>query len=77
MGLSPKLTQEIFDLLGEIRKAGITILLVEQNANKALHLASQGYVLEVGSIILSGTGQELIGNPLIKTAYLGTGLKPQ
>jgi len=75
MGLSPKLTQEIFHLLGEIRKSGITILLVEQNANKALHLASQGYVLEAGSIILSGTGQELAGNPLIKTAYLGTGLK--
>ena len=74
MGLSPKLTQEIFHLLGEIRKTGITILLVEQNANKALHLASHGYVLEAGSIILSGTGQELIGNPLIKTAYLGTGL---
>jgi branched-chain amino acid transport system ATP-binding protein len=73
MGLSPKLAQEIFQMLGEISKEGMTILLVEQNANMALHLASRGYVLEAGSIILSGTGRELIDNPVVRTAYLGTG----
>ena len=73
MGLSPKLAQEIFQMLGEISREGVTILLVEQNANMALHLASRGYVLEAGSIILAGTGRELIDNPIVRTAYLGTG----
>lgn len=73
MGLSPKLAQEIFQMLGEISREGMTILLVEQNANMALQLASRGYVLEAGSIILAGTGRELIDNPIVRTAYLGTG----
>jgi len=73
MGLSPKLSQEIFQMLHEISKEGMTILLVEQNANMALRLASRGYVLETGSIIFSGTGRELRDNPIVKTAYLGTG----
>jgi len=75
MGLSPKLSQEIFQMLGEISKEGMTILLVEQNANMALRLASRGYVLETGNIIFSGTGRELRDNPIVRTAYLGTGAR--
>ena len=56
----------------EINRGGTTILLVEQNANMALHVASRGYVLETGSIVLSGTGSELMGDPRVKEAYLGT-----
>lgn len=72
MGLSPVLAQEIFEMLGSInRESGITILLVEQNANMALHLAARGYVLETGTIAYSGTCDELLGNPVVKEAYLG------
>jgi branched-chain amino acid transport system ATP-binding protein len=74
MGLSPKLSQEIFQMIHAINKEGVTILLVEQNANMALHLASRGHVLETGSIIFSGTGPELKDNPIVRTAYLGTGV---
>ena len=71
MGLAPVLVRDIFKVLEEINRKGTTILLVEQNANMALRLANRGYVLETGSITLSGTGQELLGNPLVKEAYLG------
>jgi len=71
MGLAPVLVRDIFHVLTEINKAGITVLLVEQNANMALRVASRGYVLETGTIALSGTGQELMGNPKVKEAYLG------
>jgi branched-chain amino acid transport system ATP-binding protein len=71
MGLSPVLVREIFKTILEINKAGKTILLVEQNANMSLHIASRGYVLETGRIVLSGTGKELTGNPRVKEAYLG------
>ncbi|MBK8181814.1 MAG: ABC transporter ATP-binding protein [Candidatus Competibacteraceae bacterium] len=71
MGLSPRLVQDIFRIIQEINKAGITILLVEQNANMALRIASRAYVLETGSIILSGAGRELLGDTRIKEAYLG------
>lgn len=71
MGLSPVLVQEIFTLLREINKKGTTILLVEQNANMALKLADRGYVLETGSITLSGKGKDLLENPLVREAYLG------
>lgn len=71
MGLSPLMVQEIMSILSRINKEGTTILLVEQNANMALHIASRGYVLETGSITLSGTGEELRGNPLVREAYLG------
>ena len=71
MGLSPLLSQEIFKMLMRINSAGTTLLLVEQNANLALQIADSGYVLETGVIVLSGTGEELRGNPLIKEAYLG------
>ena len=72
MGLSPLLAQEIFGMLAELNRAGTTILLVEQNANMALRLADRCYVLETGIIVLEGTGKELIGNPQVKEAYLGT-----
>ena len=71
MGLSPVLVRDIFQTIAEINKAGKTILLVEQNANMSLHIAQQGYVLETGRIVLSGTGKELMGNPRVKQAYLG------
>jgi branched-chain amino acid transport system ATP-binding protein len=71
MGLAPVLVRDIFKVLREINQSGTTILLVEQNANMALRLASRGYVLETGTITLSGTGKELIGNPRVKEAYLG------
>jgi branched-chain amino acid transport system ATP-binding protein len=71
MGLSPVLVRDIFQILVEINKAGKTILLVEQNANMSLHIASRGYVLETGKIVLTGSGKELMGNPRVKEAYLG------
>jgi len=71
MGLSPVLVRDIFLILVEINQAGKTILLVEQNANMSLHIASRGYVLETGSIVLAGSGKELMGNPRVKEAYLG------
>jgi branched-chain amino acid transport system ATP-binding protein len=71
MGLAPVLVREIFRVLREINQAGTTILLVEQNANMALRLANRGHVLETGRIILSGLGQELLGNPRVREAYLG------
>ena len=71
MGLSPLLVSEIFDIIQEINSRGMTILLIEQNANMALKVAHQAYVLETGKITMSGTGQELLENPDIKAAYLG------
>jgi branched-chain amino acid transport system ATP-binding protein len=71
MGLAPVLVRDIFRVLLEINRSGTTILLVEQNANMALRVASRGYVLETGAITLQGTGQELLGNPQVKEAYLG------
>jgi branched-chain amino acid transport system ATP-binding protein len=71
MGLSPRYVKEIFRVLHDIKKRGTTILLVEQNARMALNLATRGYVMETGSIILSGTSGELINNPSVVAAYLG------
>ena len=71
MGLAPLLVREIFRVLGEINAAGTTILLVEQNANMALHVARRGHVLETGAIVRSGTGAELLGDPAVRSAYLG------
>lgn len=72
MGLAPLLVQEIFKIIERINKEqGVTILLVEQNANMALSIANRGYVLETGQIILEGSGKDLITNPEIKKAYLG------
>ena len=71
MGLSPLLVQEIFDIIQNVHKEGMTILLVEQNAQMALSVAHRGYVLETGNITKSGTGAELLASPAIKKAYLG------
>lgn len=71
MGLAPVLVREIFHVLKEINESGTTILLVEQNANMALRIANRGYVLETGTITLSGSGKELLGDSRVKEAYLG------
>jgi branched-chain amino acid transport system ATP-binding protein len=71
MGLAPVLVRDIFKVLIQINQAGTTILLVEQNANMALRVASRGYVLETGLVTLSGSGEELLGDPRIREAYLG------
>lgn len=71
MGLAPILVDEIFDILEKINKQGTTILLVEQNARKALNLANYAYVLEVGTIALEGDAKELLNDPRVKEAYLG------
>jgi branched-chain amino acid transport system ATP-binding protein len=71
MGLAPLLVQEIFDIIKNINEAGTTILLVEQNASMALQIANRAYVMETGSIVLSGTGTELMQSDEIKKAYLG------
>lgn len=71
MGLAPIFIQEIFDIIQDIQRQGTTVLLIEQNANKALSIADRGYVLETGKIVLSGTGQELLASDQVRKAYLG------
>jgi len=71
MGLAPIFINEIFDIIQAINAAGTTVLLIEQNANKALSIANRGYVLASGEIKLSGTGQELLANTAVQKAYLG------
>ena len=71
MGLAPLLVQQIFETILTINERGTTILLVEQNAHMALAIADRGYVLETGTIVLTGSAEELSGNPLVRNAYLG------
>lgn len=71
LGLAPLIVQQIFDIIREINKKGVTILLVEQNANMALKTADIAYVLETGEIVLQGSGKELLENPTVREAYLG------
>ena len=71
MGLSPLLVSEIFDIIESISKQGVTILLVEQNAKKALSIADRGYVLETGNIVMEDSAQALLNNEDSKKAYLG------
>ena len=71
MGLAPILVQQIFDTIIEIRKLGVAVLLVEQNAFLALQIADYGYVIETGEIVLEGPGRELLANSRVKEAYLG------
>lgn len=71
MGLSPIFVNEIFDIIQEVSKGGTTVLLVEQNAKKALSIADRAYVLETGNIVLEGQASELLNNEDIKKAYLG------
>lgn len=72
LGLAPIVVQGIFDIIKEIHKQGVTILLIEQNANMALKTADLAYVLETGRITMSGTGKELLSDESVKKAYLGT-----
>lgn len=71
LGLAPLMVKEIFRIIEKIHSEGMTILLIEQNANAALQIADTGYVLETGRIILKGTGRELMANQEVKQAYLG------
>ena len=71
MGLSPLLVEEIFGIIQEINATGTNILLVEQNAQMALSLADRGYVLETGTVVMEGSGQDLLHNPEVAAAYLG------
>ena len=72
LGLAPIIVKGIFDIIKEINKQGVTVLLIEQNANMALKTADIGYVMETGRITLQGTGAELLNNEAVKAAYLGT-----
>ena len=71
LGLAPKIVQEVGETIARIKADGMTILLVEQNANMALGLADQAYLVEAGEIVLQGTGKELMSNPEVSNAYLG------
>ncbi|MDO4774953.1 MAG: ABC transporter ATP-binding protein [Aerococcaceae bacterium] len=71
MGLAPIFIKEIFNIIQDIQRQGTTVLLIEQNAKMALSIATRGYVLETGSIVLSGTGQELLESDAVQKAYLG------
>ena len=71
MGLSPLMTQQVFDVLSELKAGGMTILLVEQNAYEALTLSDRAYIMESGNITLEGRSSELIDDPRVKDAYLG------
>lgn len=75
LGLAPIVVQGVFDIIREINKQGVTILLVEQNANMALRAADIGYVMETGRITMTGTGKELAENEAVKAAYLGKARK--
>lgn len=71
MGLSPLFVGEVFKIIEEIKKSGTTVLLVEQNAKKALEVADRAYVLETGKIVLSGNAKDLMNDEAVKKAYLG------
>lgn len=72
LGLAPLIVSNIFEIIKEVNRLGVTILLIEQNANMALQTADIGYVMETGRITLSGSGQDLMNNPDVRAAYLGT-----
>jgi len=71
LGLMPTVVQEVFRLIEAVNKRGISVLLVEQNLHQALRIAHRGYVLEKGSVVLAGTGQELLANDYVRKAFLG------
>lgn len=73
LGLAPRIVREIFHIIARLRQAGVSILLVEQNARAALQVADYGYVLETGSVVLEGQAKELAGNPRVIESYLGLG----
>jgi len=71
MGLAPALVEQIFTIISGLKARGLTVLLVEQNANAALAIADRGYVIETGRIVMSGPGRELSNDPRVRSAYLG------
>ncbi|MGQ7814909.1 ABC transporter ATP-binding protein [Metapseudomonas furukawaii] len=71
LGLAPIIIQQIFDIIEQLRRDGVTVFLVEQNANQALKLADRGYVLENGRIVMQGSGHDLLNDPKVRDAYLG------
>ena len=71
MGLAPMIIQQIFRIISDINKTGVTILLVEQNAQQALSRSDRAYILETGEVVKQGPGPELLADPAIKEAYLG------
>ncbi len=71
LGLAPQVVEKIFAVLRDVNASGVALLLVEQNAHKALQLAHRGYVLETGTVVMSGTGKELLASPEVRKAYLG------
>ena len=71
MGLAPVLVEQIFSIISGLKTRGLTILLIEQNANAALAIADRGYVIETGRIVMSGLGRELLDDPRVRNAYLG------
>ena len=75
LGLAPVIVNEVFENILRIRDEGVSIILVEQNAKKSLGIADKAYVIENGRVSMTGTGKELLNNPEIASAYLGTGRK--
>jgi branched-chain amino acid transport system ATP-binding protein len=71
MGLAPVLVAQNFEIIEQINKAGVTVFVVEQNANMALSIANRGYVLQTGTIVLNDTSEALLANPQMRAAYLG------
>jgi branched-chain amino acid transport system ATP-binding protein len=71
LGLAPQVVERIFGVLREVNASGVALLLVEQNAHKALQLAHRAYVLETGNVVMEGTGRELLASPEVRRAYLG------
>ena len=71
MGLSPIMVDKVFEVVDEIHRQGTTILLVEQNASRALQLASRGYVMDSGEVTMAGDARELLADPRVRAAYLG------
>ncbi len=76
LGLSPRLVDEVFDKIVEMARSGLTTMLVEQNAARALEISDRGYVLELGHNRFAGTGRELLENPEVRRMYLGGDVRP-
>jgi branched-chain amino acid transport system ATP-binding protein len=71
LGLSPLLVDEVFETIQKINREGMTVMLIEQNVNRALTISHRGYVLETGRIVIAGSGKELLADQHVKTAYMG------
>ncbi len=71
LGLAPKIVEQIFEIVAEVRASGVTVVMVEQNAYAALELCDRAYVLETGTVTLHGTGRALLGDPKVRASYLG------